>query len=199
MLGPGTTEEDAAFASARATLVVRGSGADRWQGLNVGVQLAAARGIEVLSWLEPGMLPCCAATWQDFLARFTASGRAVTFCPVVVNGSIPDWTGLHVAPSRALADGWFPVAPPRDFQAGDDGLLLANAWSARRWRWMEATYLLWSLTLAPQGVWGVAPGRSFRVERYYPDTSMVVTRDAWFWEHYAEIVNMEGVWNRSVI
>ncbi|MBI4236868.1 MAG: hypothetical protein HY696_00445 [Deltaproteobacteria bacterium] len=200
VLDATATEDDATFAAARATALLQSKAADAaWcHGLNAGVRLAAERGIEVLSWLRPGMIPCCAATWSDFLTRFRDSGRAVSFCPVAVHGSIPELSSLHVAPQQAMAARWFPLAAPPPPEAdppsagagrGEAGLHLAQCWSRHAWSWMAETYLLWSMTLAPHGAWGLTAGRCFSVERYYPETSMIVTKDSWFWAQYENVVN----------
>lgn len=155
--------------------------------LRTAIDRAAAEGIATVSLLWPDAIPTQRAGFYAFLARFAQTDAPFTFAAVSPKSVVPDLHALHINVAAFCRRPYWPLAGGGDStpRYGVSDNLFFQLMQAKHFPWRSEGYRLSSICFAGDGGEGHDRTRTFRFDRFFPESTVIVTRDENFWGDYA--------------
>ncbi len=174
--------------------------------LNGLMAYAIDRKKRVVSFLHADHVPTDRRQWKQFLLRFEASQKTLTFCPMLPGHVAPSFCTLHFWPEMAakLFPIKFPMGMTQDNPLWYNEMITSLYWDTHYPEWRDEAMPVSLLTVPYTGqcrqngkvtalkeIHG--PRYSYSVNDLCPDSSVVHSNDPGFWKFYPELTDLVNI------
>lgn len=153
-------------------------------------QAAHKAQFDTVSFLHADMIPLHPVTFYSFIKRFSDSKKALTFTPVVPRAHVIEFCSLHfnlnICYEKKLLPVYFQENRPDLEDYGNEKHLVASL-QKNNPEWTRLIYPLWMISYPYTAHEMVTWAGSVIAHNFVPETTVIHTNDAWFWDNYAQI------------
>lgn len=163
---------------------------------------------EVVSLLHADMIPMDRLAFYHFLDRFYRSNRMLSCTPMWPDEPVVDFCNLHFRLPAAIAERLFPVSytPKAPEEKNSNEIQLTTSFVRTCPAWFERAYIMWTMVHPYTGRYLAAqPGGEplplaklghcaygkFEVHNFTPESTVIHTNSAWFWQNYSFLARFD--------